>query len=171
MRIIGTSIRINQEIKAKKLRVVNDSGEQLGVLSLDKALQLASDQQLDLIEIAPTAIPPVAKIMDWGKYQYQKMKEQQRNKRKSKTSDLKQMRIGLKISDHDLNIKLRKVNQFLDNGDHVRITIVFKGREMAHKELGYQMIDKIVNILGDKILIDQKPKMAGRNLSISVRRK
>lgn len=140
-------------------------------MKLSEAQQLARDKDLDLIEIAPNANPPVAKIMDWSKYQYQKLKEQQKNRKKSKISELKQMRVGLKISDNDLSIKLNKVNKFLDNGDNVRITIVFKGREMAHKELGYEMVDRIKEILGEKITIDQQPKMNGRNLSMSIRRK
>ncbi|MGI6612300.1 MAG: translation initiation factor IF-3 [Candidatus Nanosyncoccaceae bacterium] len=168
---MSTNIRINQEIKSKELRVVDDSGKQLGIMKLSEAQRLAQDKDLDLIEIAPNANPPVAKIMDWSKYQYQKLKEQQRNRRKSKVADLKQMRVGLKIGENDLNIKLNKVNKFLDNGDNVRITVVFKGREMAHKELGYKMIDRIKEILGDKIIIDQQPKMSGRNLSMSIRRK
>jgi len=153
------------------LRVIDDGGEQLGVLKLSEALKIAQDKGLDLIEIAPSANPPVAKIMDWSKYQYQKLKEQQRNRKKSKASELKQMRVGLKIGENDLNIKLGKVNKFLDNGDSVRITVVFKGREMAHKDLGYKMIDRIKEKLGEKITVDQQPKMSGRNLSMSIRRK
>ena len=153
------------------MRVIDDSGEQLGVLKLSEALKIAQDKGLDLIEIAPSASPPVAKIMDWSKYQYQKLKEQQRNRKKSKASELKQMRVGLKIGENDLNIKLGKVNKFLDNGDSVRITVVFKGREMAHRDLGYKMIDRIKEKLGEKITVDQQPKMSGRNLSISIRRK
>ena len=168
---ISINIRINQEIKSKELRVVDNNGEQLGIMKLAEAQKLANEKGLDLIEIAPSANPPVAKIMDWSKYQYQKIKEQQKNRKKSRISELKQMRVGLKISDNDLNIKLNKVNKFLDKGDNVRITVVFKGREMAHKELGYKMIDRIKEILGDKITIDQQPKMSGRNLSMSIRRK
>lgn len=153
------------------MRVIDDGGEQLGVLKLSEALKIAQDKGLDLIEIAPSANPPVAKIMDWSKYQYQKLKEQQRNRKKSKASELKQMRVGLKIGENDLNIKLGKVNKFLDNGDSVRITVVFKGREMAHKDLGYKMIDRIKEKLGEKITVDQQPKMSGRNLSMSIRRK
>lgn len=108
--------------------------------------------------------------MDWSKYQYQKMKEQQKNRKRAKSSELKQMRVGLKIGENDLLIKLKKVNQFLDDGDSVRLSVVFKGREMAHKELGYQMIDRVKELLGEKIITDQ-PKMNGRNLSISIRRK
>lgn len=143
----------------------------MGVLKLSEAQRIANDKGLDLIEIAPNAKPPVAKIMDWSKYQYQKIKEQQKNRKKAKASELKQIRIGLKIGDNDLNVKIKKINSFLDNSDNVRLTVVFKGREMAHKELGYEMIDKVKQLLGDKILTDQQPKMAGRNLSILIRRK
>lgn len=99
------------------------------------------------------------------------MKEQQKNRKKSKSSELKQMRIGLKISDNDLNIKLKKINSFLDEGHRVKIMVVYKGREMAHRELGYTMVDKITMLLGETIAIDQKPIFAGRNLSIAIRRK
>ena len=110
--------------------------------------------------------------MDWGKYQYQKTKEQQRNRRRAKPVDLKQMRLGLKIGENDLNIKLRKVREFLANGHKVRISIFYRGRENAHKEMGYEMLDRIVGILEeDGIVVEQKPQMAGRNLSIVIRSK
>ncbi len=151
--------------------MISNTGEQLGIMSLNEAMNLAESDNLDLIEIAPNSQPPVAKIMDWGKYQYQKTKEQQKNRRKSRSNELKQMRIGLKISDNDLEIKLNKVKKFLAKGNKVKIQVVFKGREMAHKELGYQMIERIVNILGDDVITDKKPQMSGRNLSILIRSK
>jgi translation initiation factor IF-3 len=123
------------------------------------------------VEISPNADPPVAKIIDWGKYQYQKMKEQQKSRKSSKQSELKQMRFGLKIGSGDLEIKLRKIRAFLTDGHKVRIQIFYRGREMAHKELGYEMIDKIVALLEDDAILEQKPQMAGRNLSIVVRSK
>ncbi len=143
----------------------------MGIIDLQKALALAKQAKADLVEISPNADPPVAKIIDWGKYQYQKMKKQQKNRKNAKANELKQMRFGLKISDNDLNIKLKKVSQFLDKGHNIRLLIVFKGREMAHKELGQEMVDKILTILGDKIIVDQKPQMNGRNLSINIRSK
>lgn len=123
------------------------------------------------MEISPNANPPVAKIIDWGKYQYQKMKEQQKNRKNSKQTELKQMRFGLKIGSGDLEIKLRKIRGFLEDGHKVRIQIFYRGRENAHKELGYDMIDRIVTLLGDEVVVEQKPQMAGRNLSIVVRSK
>lgn len=168
---INQSIRINEAIRSNELRVIGSNGEQLGIMSRQDALKAAEEAGVDLVEISPTAAPPVAKIVDWGKYQYQKMKEQQKNRKSSKASELKQMRFGLKIGAGDLDIKLRKIRTFLSAGHKVRIQIFYRGREMAHKELGYVMIDRIINLLEDDAVLEQKPQMAGRNLSIVVRSK
>ena len=140
-------------------------------MSSKEALKLAQEARVDLVEISPNAEPPVAKIIDWGKYQYQKMKEQQKNKKKAKAIELKQMRFGLKIGSGDLEIKLRKIKKFLANGDKVKIQIVFKGREMAHNEIGFEMAEKIISLLEEDAIVEQKPQMAGRNLSLVVRSK
>lgn len=140
-------------------------------MSRDNALKLAEDAGVDLVEISPNADPPVAKIVDWGKFQYQKMKELQKNRRSNKASELKQMRMGLKIGTNDLDIKLRKIKSFLEAGHKVKILIVFRGREMAHKEMGFEMIDRIIALLENDAILEQKPQMAGRNLSIVVRSK
>lgn len=124
-----------------------------------------------MVEISPGANPPVAKVIDWGKYQYQKMKEQQKNRKSSKASELKQMRFGLKIGSGDLEVKLRKVRAFLADGHKVRLQIFYRGREMAHKELGYELMDKIVNELQNEAVLEQPPQMLGRNLSATVRSK
>jgi translation initiation factor IF-3 len=151
--------------------VVGADGQQLGVLSRSEALKMAEDAELDLVEISPNADPPVAKIIDWGKFQYQKMKEQQKNRKSNKTSELKQMRFGLKIGSGDLEVKLRKVRGFLADGHKVRLQIFYRGREMAHKELGYEMMDRIVDQLQNEAILEQKPQMLGRNLSAVVRSK
>jgi translation initiation factor IF-3 len=140
-------------------------------MSLSEALKIAEEQGLDLIEISPNAVPPVAKIVNWGKYQYQKMKEQQKNRRNTKTVELKQMRMGLKIGANDLDIKLRKIREFLQDGHKVRITVIFRGREMAHQDLGYEMINRIAAKLEEESILEQRPVMAGRNLSIVIRSK
>jgi translation initiation factor IF-3 len=140
-------------------------------MSRSEALKATEDAGVDLVEISPNAAPPVAKVIDWGKYQYQKMKELQKSKKNSKPSELKQMRFGLKIGSGDLEIKLRKIRGFLEAGHKVRIQIFYRGREMAHKELGYEMIDKIIVLLENDAILEQKPQMAGRNLSIVVRSK
>lgn len=153
------------------MRVIGTDGEQLGILPLAEARRLADEAGVDLVEISPSANPPVAKIIDWGKYQYQKMKEQQKNRKKAKASELKQMRLGLKIGQHDLEIKLRKIRKFLASGDKVKIMVFFRGREMAHKELGFELINRIIAMLEDDAVVEQKPQMAGRNLSMTVRSK
>ena len=168
---ISKKIRINEEIRAKELRVIGASGEQLGIMPLEDALRISQDAGVDLVEISPNAEPPVAKIIDWGKFQYQKMKEQQKNKRNAKSVELKQMRFGLKIGMGDLDVKLRKIKKFLVNGDKVKIQIVFKGREMAHKEIGFKMAEKIISLLENDAIVEQKPQMAGRNLSLVIRSK
>lgn len=140
-------------------------------MSRQEALAAAENAGLDLVEISPAASPPVAKIIDWGKYQYQKMKELQRNKKNAKQSELKQMRLGLKIGQHDLDIKLKKIRSFLADGHKVRIQIFFRGREMAHQELGFELMSKIIELLQDDAVMEQKPQLAGRNLSATVRSK
>ena len=153
------------------MRVIGESGEQLGIMSRQAALDKARQAGVDLVEFSPNANPPVVKIIDWGKYQYQKMKEQQKNRKKAKASELKQMRLGLKIGQHDLEIKLRKIRKFLASGDKVKIMVFFRGREMAHKELGFELINRIITMLEDDAVVEQKPQMAGRNLSMTVRSK
>lgn len=140
-------------------------------MSLSEALKTAEEAGVDLIEISPGANPPVAKVVDWGKFQYQKMKEQQKNRKHTKATEMKQMNIGLKIASNDLEIKLRKVREFLSEGHKVKIVLVFRGREMAHQELGYEMIKKIIAMLEEEAIVEQNPIMAGRNLSITIRRK
>lgn len=165
--------RINGEIRYPEVRVIGSNGEQLGIMSSKDAQKLAQDQGVDLVEIAANANPPVVKVIDWGKYQYQKMKEEAKNRKKAreKQSELKQMKIGLKISDNDLNIKLRKIRKFLEDGDRVKIMIVFRGREMAHKELGNELLDKVLEQLGDEAITEGKPQFSGRNLSVGIRKK
>ena len=140
-------------------------------MSLSEALKIAEEAGVDLIEISPNADPPVAKVLDWGKYQYQKIKELQKNRKHSKAAELKQMRMGLKIGANDLDIKLRKIREFLHDGHKVKILLFFRGREIAHQDLGYELIEKILLLLEQDAILEQKPMMAGRNLSIVVRSK
>ena len=142
-------------------------------MSSKDALALARKSGVDLVEIAAAANPPVVKVIDWGKFQYQRMKEEAKNRKKAreKQSELKQMKIGLKISDNDLNIKVRKIRGFLDDGDRAKIMIVFRGREMAHKELGNELLNKVISLLGDDVIVEGKPQFSGRNLSVGIRKK
>lgn len=140
-------------------------------MSRQEALDKAEEAALDLVEISPNAAPPVVKIVDWGKYQYQKMKEAQKNRRSNKQSELKQMRFGMKIGSGDLDIKLRKIREFLAEGHKVRIQVFFRGRENAHRDLGYEMIKRIMTLLENDAVMEQTPQMAGRNLSVVIRSK
>ena len=152
-------------IQAPQLRVIDENGSQLGVLTRQEALRLAEEQELDLVEISPNADPPVAKIVDWGKFNYQRTKQQQKNKKSTKTLDMKQMRFGLKISEHDLGVKLKKVTDFLEAGHKVKIVIFYRGREMAHKDLGFKLADKIITDYASVAIADQAPQLAGKQLS------
>jgi translation initiation factor IF-3 len=149
--------------------VIDEDGKQLGILSKQEALRLADERGLDLVEISPDAKPPVVKIVDWGKYNYQRTKQLQRNKKSARSLEIKQMRFGLKIGEHDLSVKLGKVATFLEAGHKVKLTIVYRGRELAHRDLGFKLADKITNDLGDKIIVDQPPQFAGKQLNFVVR--
>lgn len=164
---IDKSTRLNESIRAPRLRVIDESGIQLGVLSRAEALEQAHNSGLDLVEISPNADPPVAKIVDWGKYNYQKTKQAQKSK--SKPLDVKQMRFGLKIGEHDLDVKLRKVTDFLAAGHKVKITVVYRGRELAHKDMGFTLANRVVEKLGEAVTVDQPPIMAGKQLNFVIR--
>jgi translation initiation factor IF-3 len=138
-------------------------------LSKQEALAIANEQGLDLVEISPDAKPPVAKIVDWGKYNYQRTKQQNKNKKAAKALEMKQMRFGLKIGEHDLGIKMNKVRKFLEAGHKVKLTIFYRGRELAHKEIGFQLADKVIDDFGDTIVVDQAPQFAGKQLNFVVR--
>jgi translation initiation factor IF-3 len=139
------------------------------VFTKQEALQLAQEQGLDLVEISPDAKPPVAKIVDWGKFNYQRTKQLQKNKKNAKNLEMKQMRFGLKIGEHDLAIKMNKVIKFLEAGHKVKLTIFYRGRELAHKEIGFKLADKVIADFGDTIVVDQAPQFAGKQLNFVIR--
>jgi len=151
------------------MRVIDDDGKQLGVLSRAEALAVAAERELDLVEISPDADPPVCKVVDWGKYNYQRTKQQQKNRKTSKSLEMKQIRFGLRIGQHDLEIKMNRAAKFLEAGHKVKITLVYRGREQAHKEIGFQIAERVVAAFGDTIVVDQAPQLAGRQLNLVVR--
>lgn len=151
------------------MRVIDDDNKQLGILTRSEALALAEERGLDLVEISPNSNPPVCKIVDWGKYNYQRTKQLQKNRKTAQSIEMKQIRLGLKISPHDLSIKLNKATKFIESGHKVKITLMYRGREQAHKELGFQLAEKIINDFGDKIIVDQQPQLAGRQLNFVIR--
>jgi translation initiation factor IF-3 len=166
---IDKNTRLNHQIRAQSLRVIDEDGQQLGILSKNEALKLAEEQGLDLVEISPNADPPVAKVVDWGKYNYQRTKQLQKSKKNAKSLEVKQMRFGLKIGEHDLGVKLRKVTDFLETGHKVKITVFYRGREMAHKDLGFKLAEKVIERFGDTIFVDQQPQLSGKQLSFVIR--
>ena len=166
---IAKFTRLNGQIQAPQMRVIDEDGKQLGVLTRQEALDLARERELDLVEISPDANPPVVKIVDWGKFNYQRTKQLQANRKTTKAAELKQMRFGLKIGEHDLAIKMDKVSKFLDNGHKVKITIFYRGREQAHKEIGFKLADKVITDFGDTIAVDQNPQLAGKQLNFVIR--
>ncbi len=141
------------------------------MISRTAALHAAKDAGLDLVLVSADTNPPVAKVVDWGKYNYQRTKQLQKSRQKTKSLDMKQMRIGLKISDHDLGVKLRKVTSFLEAGHKVKIAVIYRGRELAHRDLGFKLADRVVVELGEGIAVDQEPVFAGRQLSFVIRKK
>ena len=167
---IGTFTRLNHRIQAPELRVVDEDGAQLGIMTMSEALRAAEQAGLDLVEISSNAKPPVAKIIDWGKFNYQKTKQLQKNKKSAKSLELKQMRVGLKISDHDLEVKANKVEKFLEAGHKVKYTLRYRGRELAHKDVGFTLAKRIIESFGDTISVDQNPQFAGKQLNFVIRR-
>ena len=161
---------MNHAIRAEQLRVIDENGNQAGVLSKSEALQRAELAGLDLVEVSPNATPPVARIIDWGKYNYQKTKQLQKQKKLSKVIDLKQIRIGMRIGDNDLDIKVNQARKFLESGHKVKVMLLYKGRENAHKELGFTLFDRITQKLEDIAVVDQPAQLNGRNLTITYRR-
>jgi translation initiation factor IF-3 len=167
---ISKAPRVNEAIRASNLRVIDEDGKQLGVISRTEALSAAEAAGLDLVEVSSNSDPPVARIVDWGKYNYQRTKQLQKSRAKTKPLEMKQMRLGLKIGEHDLNVKLRKVSNFLEAGHKVKITIIYRGRELAHKDLGFKLAQRVIDLLGENINVDSEPQFAGRQLSFVVRR-
>ncbi len=138
-------------------------------MSRIEALRAAEAAGLDLVEISPDAKPPVVKIVDWGKYNYQRTKQLQKNKRNAKALEVKQMRFGLKISDHDLGVKLRKITDFLNEGHKVKIAIVYRGRENAHRDIGFKLADRVIESFQGTITVDQQPQLNGKQLIFVIR--
>lgn len=159
---------INQYIKAQSIRLVGADGEMVGIVALKEGLRLAEEAGLDLVEISPNAEPPVCKILDYGKYKYQMQKKQQEAKKKQKVIEIKEIKLRPGIDKHDLEIKMRHVREFLSEGDKVKFTLRFRGREMAHQQIGMALLLKIKEELKDIVRIDQEPSSEGRQMVMMV---
>ena len=156
--------RLNDDITYEQIRLVSDSGEQLGILSPDEARKIAEERGMDLVEIAPNAEPPVCRLMDYGKYLYANAKKKQESKKKQKQITVKEIKFrpGTDIGDYD--IKVRNLTKFLDAGNKVKVTLRFRGREMAHQELGMEMLKRVEEDLKEIGIVEQMPKMEGRQM-------
>ena len=160
--------RINGEITAKEVRLISGDGEQLGVVSLKEALSMAAEKDVDLVEISPTAKPPVCKLMDFGKYKYEQSKKRDEAKKKQKQVQIKEIKFRPGTDEGDYNIKMRNVKRFLEDGDKVKITLRFRGREMAHQEFGAQLLERVKADLEELAAVESFPKMEGRQMVMMV---
>ena len=162
--VLEKQININEKIRAPEVRVIGQEGQQLGVLSLKKALELATQEELDLVEVAPNADPPVCKIMDFGKFKYQQNKRTQEAKKKQTVIQVKEVKVRPKTDEHDLQVKIRHIKRFLGQKDKAKVTMLFRGREIVYVDLGMKILDRVLEALQDEAVVEQKPKMEGRNL-------
>ncbi|MDT8900968.1 translation initiation factor IF-3 [Anaeroselena agilis] len=158
------NLRINEEIRAREVRVVTANNEQLGVMMLREALRIAAESQLDLVEVAPLAKPPVCRIMDYGKYKYEQQKREKETKKKQKIVTIKEVKVRPNIEDHDFQVKLKNAQRFLQDGDKVKATVMFRGRELSHPELGRQVLIRMAGELKDIANVERDAKLEGKNM-------
>ncbi len=159
---------MNDDITVDSIRLIDADGEQVGVVSVAEGIGLADEAGLDLVEVSPNASPPVCKILDYGKYKYEAQKKANEARKKQKTIDVKEIKMRPGIEEHDYQVKMRSVRKFLDNGDKVKMTIRFRGREMAHQDLGMRVLDRVRDDLDEEVKIEQFPKTEGRLMTMVV---
>ena len=156
-------IKVNEHIRAREVRLISAEGEQLGILPLDEALKTAKDVGLDLVEVAPNSDPPVCRIMDYGKFKYQTSKKVQEARKKSRTVQVKEIKLRPNTEEHDLGFKLRNVKKFLDKKNRVKVTVFFRGREMAYMDAGRELLKRVAEEVMDKGTVEEEPKQEARN--------
>ena len=163
--IISTKkeLEINEEIRDKEIRVIGADGSQMGIMSAEQALKLAEEANLDLVKIAPTAVPPVCRVMDYGKYRFEQQKKEKENKKNQKVVETKEVRLSINIDTNDFNTKVNQANKFLKNGDKVKVSIRFRGREMAHSKLGLDVMERFGQAI-EGGTIEKPAKLEGRNM-------
>ncbi|HHW46372.1 MAG TPA: translation initiation factor IF-3 [Clostridiales bacterium] len=162
--ISNKELPINEEIREKEIRVIDSDGSQLGIMNLKDALKLAFDKGLDLVTVAPNAKPPVCKIMDYGKYRFERAKREKEAKKKQKVIELKEIRLGISIDKHDFQTKVNHAKRFLGSGNKVKVTIRFRGRELGHPEIGYETLKRFAEHCEEFAQIEKPAKMEGRNM-------
>ena len=157
---------INEQIRDKEVRLLGENGDQLGVMSAREALKLAEEAELDLVKIAPTAKPPVCKIIDYGKYRYELARKEKEAKKKQKTVEVKEVRLSPNIDTNDLNTKVNNAKKFIQKGNKVKVTLRFRGREMAHMQTSKHILDDFAELLADTAVVEKPAKLEGRNMSM-----
>jgi translation initiation factor IF-3 len=162
--------RVNERIRAREIRVIDENGDMIGVMPPPRALEIARERNLDLVEISPNANPPVCKLMDYGRFKYDQAKKENEARKNQKTITLKEIRLRPRTDDHDVEVKTRKIQEFLAEGDKVRVSIQFRGAEMRHPDLGRKLLDEIAEVLKGSATIERTPIMEGRMMSMIVSR-
>ena len=165
-RIASTTHQINEEIRDKEVRLISDTGEQLGIMSAEAALQIAVEKDMDLVKIAPGSNPPVCKIMDYGKYRFEQAKREKEAKKNQHVVEIKEIRMSPGIGDNDFNTKLRSGQKFLADGDRLKVTVRFRGRQMAHTHLGEELLTRFAEGCADIATVDKNAKLEGRNMAM-----
>jgi translation initiation factor IF-3 len=158
-------LRVNEQIRSREVRLIRDDGDQ-GIMSVSQAMEIARDAGLDLVEVAPQAVPPVVKILDYGKFRFENEKRLRDSKKKQKLLKLKEIRMQPKIDDHDLDFKSKHIKEFLSEGNKVKVTIRFRGRELAHTELGFDVMKDVLSRIEGDYAMDKPPAMEGRFMSM-----
>ncbi len=161
-----SELMINEQIRDREIRLIGRDGEQLGIMSASEAMRMAREAELDLVKIAPTAKPPVCKIIDYGKYRYELARKEKEARKKQKTIEIKEVRLSPNIDDNDLNTKVNAARKFIQKGDKVKVTLRFRGREMAHVQSSKRILDVFAEKLSDIAVVDRAPKMEGRSMTM-----
>ena len=161
-----SELMINEQIRDKEVRVIGENGDQLGIMSAKEALKLAEAAELDLVKIAPTAKPPVCKIIDYGKYRYEQARKEKEAKKKQKTVDVKEVRLSPNIDKNDLNTKVNSAKKFIQKGDKVKVTLRFRGREMAHMQTSKHILDDFADMMKEVAVVEKPAKLEGRSISM-----
>jgi len=166
-----TRTRVNRQIRAKKIRVIDVDNKQIGIMSSRLALEHAAEKGLDLVEVAPKANPPVCRIMDYGKFQYEQSKRAKEAKKKQSVVVIKELKFKIDIGEHDYQFKMRHAREFLENGNNVKARVIFRGREITHSHLGREMLDQLAEDLADCSIVDKRPRLEGHSMLMILRPK
>jgi translation initiation factor IF-3 len=165
-RTINEKVRVNRQIRISPVRVISPEGEQLGILPIERAQEIADEQGLDLVEVAPLARPPVCRIMDYGKFKYEEQRQAREARKKQHHVQLKEVKMRPGIEEHDFDFKIRHARRFLEEGNKVKLTMMFRGRQMAHPEFGRQVLDRVTASLQDVSKVEAHPSMEGRSMTM-----